>query len=128
MKGDEEPFVMYEGMESFDEIGFQEKEAQTSYVYEQESVEIPSLEKGEVKEQIKRMCVSEESILILTESNRLIRSSLKKKQEDIIDFQPESQNLAISLLKKVTLMEEKKVDIVIENIFMDPRGKILQIR
>jgi len=121
MKGDEEPFVMYEGMESFDEIGFQEKEAQTSYVYEQESVEIPSLEKGEVKEQIKRMCVSEESILILTESNRLIRSSLKKKQEDII-------NLAISLLKKVTLMEEKKVDIVIENIFMDPRGKILQIR
>lgn len=117
--------------DNIDEIGFDEKALDSSSLFDLSSFEIPKLNKNE---KIRFFEVSENVIIIISESNKVFRWRFKDpsvveyelgeiKEEGVSILQALNPGAMIyNVIKKLPIGEQKKDVVVIDRVFMDPKG------
>ena len=117
--------------ENIDESGFDEKFLDSSSLFDLSSFEIQKLSKNE---KIKFFEVSENVIIIISESNKIYRWRFKDPsvvEYELAEIKEEGGSILQTLnpgtfiynaIKKLPIGDQKKDVVIIDRVFMDPKG------
>lgn len=130
---EETPWMMEENnlADNLDEYGFEDKNYEIGSLFDLKPIDIPKFNKSE---KIRTFEVSEQSLIIITESNKVVRWRFKDYnccEYDLSEIKDDNQsllqvlnpgNLIYNAIKKFPLGESKKDVVYIDRVFMDPKG------